>query len=80
MQKHVEFFSSGGQQSSPEQEKPTWYSLFPVDNEELVYKQWEDEIIWDHEVRSRDDNNFFLPWYLLGCSGQQTSVKCVEVT
>ncbi|XP_024082109.1 transcription initiation factor TFIID subunit 1 isoform X2 [Cimex lectularius] len=25
----------------------TWYSIFPVENEELVYGTWEDEIIWD---------------------------------
>ncbi|KAL1456949.1 hypothetical protein WDU94_001632 [Cyamophila willieti] len=27
----------------------TWYSIFPVENEELVYGIWEDEIIWDAE-------------------------------
>lgn len=27
----------------------TWYSIFPVENEELVYGQWEDEVIWDPE-------------------------------
>ena len=27
----------------------TWYSIFPVENEELVYGVWEDEIIWDPE-------------------------------
>ncbi|XP_023247191.1 transcription initiation factor TFIID subunit 1 [Copidosoma floridanum] len=27
----------------------TWYSIFPVENEELVYGVWEDEIIWDAE-------------------------------
>ncbi|XP_058793259.1 transcription initiation factor TFIID subunit 1-like [Phymastichus coffea] len=27
----------------------TWYSIFPVENEELVYGLWEDEIIWDAE-------------------------------
>ncbi|XP_044017521.1 transcription initiation factor TFIID subunit 1-like isoform X2 [Aphidius gifuensis] len=25
----------------------TWYSIFPVENEELVYGLWEDEVIWD---------------------------------
>ncbi|XP_050421868.1 transcription initiation factor TFIID subunit 1-like [Adelges cooleyi] len=25
----------------------TWYSIFPVENEELVYGTWEDDIIWD---------------------------------
>ncbi|KAL1130727.1 hypothetical protein AAG570_011968 [Ranatra chinensis] len=28
----------------------TWYSIFPVENEELVYGMWEDEVIWDHEA------------------------------
>ncbi|XP_039293213.1 transcription initiation factor TFIID subunit 1 [Nilaparvata lugens] len=27
----------------------TWYSIFPVENEELVYGMWEDEVIWDAE-------------------------------
>lgn len=27
----------------------TWYSIFPVENEELVYGTWEDEVIWDPE-------------------------------
>ncbi|XP_076037164.1 transcription initiation factor TFIID subunit 1-like [Oratosquilla oratoria] len=27
----------------------TWYSIFPVENEELVYSRWEDDIIWDPE-------------------------------
>ena len=29
-----------------------WYSIFPVDNEDLVYGNWEDKIIWDTEVRT----------------------------
>ncbi|CAG2104510.1 unnamed protein product [Medioppia subpectinata] len=34
------------------QEAPdnTWYSIFPVENEELVYGCWEDEVIWDSEA------------------------------
>ena len=28
----------------------TWYSIFPVENVELVYGNWEDKIIWDAEV------------------------------
>jgi len=27
-----------------------WYSIFPVENSELVYGNWEDKIIWDAEV------------------------------
>ena len=29
------------------------YSIFPIENEELVYGIWEDEIIWDSEAVSR---------------------------
>ena len=28
-----------------------WYSIFPIENEELVYEKWEDNVIWDAEVR-----------------------------
>ena len=31
----------------------TWYSLFPVENEELIYGVWEDDIIWDSEAVPR---------------------------
>lgn len=34
---------------SGEGEDNTWYSIFPVENEELVYGTWEDEVIWDAE-------------------------------
>ncbi|KAK9885772.1 hypothetical protein WA026_013642 [Henosepilachna vigintioctopunctata] len=27
----------------------TWYSIFPVENEDLVYGKWEDNVIWDAE-------------------------------
>ena len=27
----------------------TFYSIFPVENEDLVYGRWEDEVIWDAE-------------------------------
>ena len=29
-----------------EKEDEMWYSIFPVENEELVYGTWEDDIIW----------------------------------
>ncbi|XP_056630576.1 transcription initiation factor TFIID subunit 1 isoform X2 [Diorhabda sublineata] len=32
----------------PEQDD-TWYSIFPVENEDLVYGRWEDDVIWDTE-------------------------------
>lgn len=28
----------------------TWYSIFPVENEELVNGCWEDEVIWDAQA------------------------------
>lgn len=31
----------------------TWYSLFPVENEELIYHKWEDEVIWDAQQMSK---------------------------
>jgi len=33
----------------PQETDDTWYSIFPVENEELVYGTWEDEVIWDSE-------------------------------
>ena len=33
----------------PENDDDTWYSIFHVENEELVYGRWEDEVIWDTE-------------------------------
>ncbi|XP_044752850.1 transcription initiation factor TFIID subunit 1 isoform X2 [Coccinella septempunctata] len=30
----------------------TWYSIFPVENEDLVYGRWEDDVIWDAENMS----------------------------
>ncbi|KAI1299211.1 Transcription initiation factor TFIID subunit 1 [Halotydeus destructor] len=36
----------------PEKDE-TWYSIFPVENEELVYGNWEDDIIWDAEKMSK---------------------------
>uniref|UniRef100_A0A7M4DYX6 Transcription initiation factor TFIID subunit n=1 Tax=Crocodylus porosus TaxID=8502 RepID=A0A7M4DYX6_CROPO len=32
-----------------DEDKP-WYSIFPIDNEELVYGRWEDNIIWDDQA------------------------------
>uniref|UniRef100_A0A146L8G5 Transcription initiation factor TFIID subunit 1 n=5 Tax=Lygus hesperus TaxID=30085 RepID=A0A146L8G5_LYGHE len=36
-------------QKNEENTDDTWYSIFPVENEELVYGTWEDEVIWDPE-------------------------------
>nr|XP_054754406.1 transcription initiation factor TFIID subunit 1-like [Lytechinus pictus] len=43
------------QSQNPAQEKSDcmWYSIFPADNEELVYHRWEDDIIWDHEAMDK---------------------------
>uniref|UniRef100_A0A3P9HFU6 Transcription initiation factor TFIID subunit n=1 Tax=Oryzias latipes TaxID=8090 RepID=A0A3P9HFU6_ORYLA len=40
--------SSLDHQASQE-ESYSWYSIFPIDNEELVYGRWEDNIIWDDQ-------------------------------
>uniref|UniRef100_A0A3P9K158 Transcription initiation factor TFIID subunit n=1 Tax=Oryzias latipes TaxID=8090 RepID=A0A3P9K158_ORYLA len=40
--------SSFDHQASQE-ESCSWYSIFPIDNEELVYGRWEDNIIWDDQ-------------------------------
>ena len=34
----------------PKQDK--WYSIFPVENESLLYDRWEDDIIWDAQVQN----------------------------
>ncbi|KAI8483835.1 Transcription initiation factor TFIID subunit 1 [Branchiostoma belcheri] len=39
--------SSGKNQQDPDGDDQQWYSLFPVENPELVYGNWEDDIIWD---------------------------------
>lgn len=31
------------------EEDSPWFSIFPIDNEELVYGRWEDNIIWDDQ-------------------------------
>ncbi|XP_037088620.1 LOW QUALITY PROTEIN: transcription initiation factor TFIID subunit 1-like [Pollicipes pollicipes] len=33
--------------------KSSWFSIFPVENEELVYGRWEDDIIYDPEDMGR---------------------------
>lgn len=35
-----------------DEDKP-WFSIFPIDNEELVYGRWEDNIIWDDNAMDR---------------------------
>uniref|UniRef100_A0A3P9LNK7 Transcription initiation factor TFIID subunit 1 n=1 Tax=Oryzias latipes TaxID=8090 RepID=A0A3P9LNK7_ORYLA len=36
-------------QQASQEESCSWYSIFPIDNEELVYGRWEDNIIWDDQ-------------------------------
>uniref|UniRef100_A0A7N6BCZ6 Transcription initiation factor TFIID subunit n=1 Tax=Anabas testudineus TaxID=64144 RepID=A0A7N6BCZ6_ANATE len=38
----------GKMKTSLEEDCP-WFSIFPIDNEELVYGRWEDSIIWDDQ-------------------------------
>uniref|UniRef100_A0A7N6A6W1 Transcription initiation factor TFIID subunit n=1 Tax=Anabas testudineus TaxID=64144 RepID=A0A7N6A6W1_ANATE len=40
--------NSHDNQASLEEDCP-WFSIFPIDNEELVYGRWEDSIIWDDQ-------------------------------
>lgn len=35
--------------SASHEEDCPWFSIFPIDNEELVYGRWEDNIIWDDQ-------------------------------
>lgn len=59
-------------------DKP-WYSIFPIDNEELVYGRWEDNIIWDAQAMPRlleppiltldpNDENLILGMVRLTCA------------
>uniref|UniRef100_A0A182QS87 Transcription initiation factor TFIID subunit 1 n=1 Tax=Anopheles farauti TaxID=69004 RepID=A0A182QS87_9DIPT len=37
-------------QKAQEENEDAWYSIFPVENDELVYNKWEDDVIWDAEA------------------------------
>lgn len=41
------------QNISEAEKDETWYSMFPAENEELIYGIWENEIIWDTENPSK---------------------------
>lgn len=41
----------GSESQEQSREKDIWYSIFPIENQDLLYKRWEDDIIWDAEVR-----------------------------
>ena len=45
-------FSQHTGQDRDRAEDTTWYSMFPIENEDLVYGCWEDDVIWDAEVCS----------------------------
>ena len=52
---NAEFLNQTSKQSVSGEDKNNqksleWYSIFPVENSELVYGNWEDKIIWDAEV------------------------------
>ncbi|XP_034539141.1 transcription initiation factor TFIID subunit 1 isoform X11 [Notolabrus celidotus] len=36
-----------------QEEDSPWFSIFPIDSEELVYGRWEDNIIWDDQDMDR---------------------------
>ncbi|XP_054481614.1 transcription initiation factor TFIID subunit 1 isoform X2 [Anoplopoma fimbria] len=44
--------NSHDNQSFQEDDSP-WFSIFPIDSEELVYGRWEDNIIWDDQEMDR---------------------------
>ncbi|KAH8381371.1 hypothetical protein KR093_003697 [Drosophila rubida] len=44
---------SAAQNKQVEAPDDTWYSLFPVENEELIYHKWEDEVIWDAQQMTK---------------------------
>ncbi|XP_030243749.1 transcription initiation factor TFIID subunit 1 isoform X2 [Drosophila navojoa] len=44
---------SAAQNKQVEATDDTWYSLFPVENEELIYYKWEDEVIWDAQQMNK---------------------------
>ncbi|XP_027886835.1 transcription initiation factor TFIID subunit 1 isoform X4 [Xiphophorus couchianus] len=48
--------SSHDNQASLE-EDCSWFSIFPIDNEELVYGRWEDNIIWNDQ----EMDHFLMP-------------------
>uniref|UniRef100_A0A8C0IPK0 Transcription initiation factor TFIID subunit 1 n=1 Tax=Chelonoidis abingdonii TaxID=106734 RepID=A0A8C0IPK0_CHEAB len=41
---------NGFQEGTALDEDKPWFSIFPIDNEELVYGRWEDNIIWDDQA------------------------------
>ncbi|XP_012946001.1 LOW QUALITY PROTEIN: transcription initiation factor TFIID subunit 1 [Aplysia californica] len=48
LQRSKSMLSKPGLDSDPSRDGE-WHSIFPIENEALVYKNWEDDIIWDAE-------------------------------
>uniref|UniRef100_A0A3P9QEK6 Transcription initiation factor TFIID subunit n=1 Tax=Poecilia reticulata TaxID=8081 RepID=A0A3P9QEK6_POERE len=46
-----------GESRTSLEEDCLWFSIFPIDNEELVYGRWEDNIIWDDQ----EMDHFLMP-------------------
>ncbi|XP_014670703.1 PREDICTED: transcription initiation factor TFIID subunit 1-like, partial [Priapulus caudatus] len=44
---------SGGSGEREQQQANVWYSIFPVENSDLIYGRWEDDVIWDAENMER---------------------------
>ncbi|KAL3880165.1 hypothetical protein ACJMK2_032430 [Sinanodonta woodiana] len=42
-----------GMPDSSEAKDLTWYSIFPIENQGLIYGNWEDQIIWDAQNMDR---------------------------
>ena len=51
-----------GEEKTNQESASTWYSIFPVENVDLVYGNWEDKIIWDAEVRIQ---HYYISLYIL---------------
>ena len=54
MEKYFDMYINcvlGSESQEQSREKDIWYSIFPIENQDLLYKRWEDDIIWDAEVR-----------------------------
>ena len=55
-----------GKQLGPN-EVSNWYSIFPVENKELIYGRWEDKVIWDDQVISLPFLSLLLQFRELCC-------------
>lgn len=44
---------TGQGDDSSKKSRPGFYSIFPVENEDLLYSKWEDDVIWDAKKMER---------------------------